>query len=100
VTQRKPRYGAARTCPVCRKPLGKQPTAKARSGKSCHATCLQQAKEAGAGMASPRTWDTAAAKREFARNKARIEAGTTFRARQSTGWRVGGSPSTAGEIKR
>jgi hypothetical protein len=49
---------------------------------------------------SPREWDTAAAEREFARNKARIEAGTTFRARQSTGWKLGGSPSTAGEIKR
>jgi hypothetical protein len=45
-------------------------------------------------------WDTAAAEREFARNKARIDAGATYRARQSTGWRLGGSPSSAGEIKR
>jgi hypothetical protein len=48
----------------------------------------------------PREWDVAAAEREFARNKARIDAGATYRARQSTGWRLGGSPSTAGEIKR
>jgi hypothetical protein len=48
----------------------------------------------------PREWDLAAAEREFARNKARIDAGATYRARQSTGWKLGGSPSTAGEIKR
>jgi hypothetical protein len=100
VTQRKPRYRTARACPICRKPLGKAPTAKARSGKTCHASCLQQAKTSGNGGAGPRQWDTAAAEREFARNKARIEAGATFRARQSTGWKLGGSPSTAGEIKR
>lgn len=47
-----------------------------------------------------REWDIAAAEREFARNKARIDAGTTYRARQSTGWKLGGSLSTAGEIKR
>lgn len=45
-------------------------------------------------------WDVAAAEREFARNKARIDSGTTYRARQSAGWKLGGSPSTAGEIKR
>lgn len=50
--------------------------------------------------AGPREWDVAAAEREFARNKARIDAGATYRARQSTGWKLGGSPSTAGEIKR
>jgi hypothetical protein len=49
---------------------------------------------------SPREWDVAAAEREFTRNKARIDAGATYRARQSTGWRLGGSPSTAGEMKR
>lgn len=48
----------------------------------------------------PREWDTAAAEAEFARNKARIDAGATFRARQGNGWKLGGSPSTAGEIKR
>lgn len=52
--------------------------------------------------ATPRTggWDVAAAEREFARNKARIDAGATFRARQSTSWRLGGSPSAAGESSR
>ncbi|MEU4986431.1 hypothetical protein [Streptomyces sp. NPDC021969] len=35
--------------------------------------------------ASPREWDTAAAEREFARNKAAIEDGRTFRGRQSSG---------------
>ncbi|MBE4790329.1 hypothetical protein [Streptomyces caniscabiei] len=50
--------------------------------------------------AGPREWDTTAAEREFARNKARIDAGATYRARQGTGWKLGGSPSTAGEIKR
>ncbi|MDF2712894.1 MAG: hypothetical protein K0R62_8546 [Nonomuraea muscovyensis] len=53
-----------------------------------------------AASTSPREWNTAAAEREFARNKARIDAGATYRARQSTGWKLGGSPSTAGEIKR
>ena len=57
----------------------------------------QQTQDTSAG---PRTWDTAAAEREFARNKARIEDGVTFRARQGNGWKLGGSPSTAGEIKR
>lgn len=99
MTKRYPR-GGSRSCPICRKPLAKQPTGKSRSGKTCHASCLTQAKEAGAGGAGPRQWDTAAAEREFARNKARIEAGATFRARQAAGWKVGGSPSTAGEIKR
>jgi len=50
--------------------------------------------------AGPREWDVAAAEREFARNKQAVESGKTFRARQSTGWRLGGSPSSAGEIKR
>lgn len=45
-------------------------------------------------------WDVAAAEREFARNKQAIHTGRTFRARQSSGWRLGGSPSSAGEIKR
>ena len=95
MTRRTPRTGG-RSCPICRKPLGKAPTAKARSGKACHTACPEQV---GAGQ-SPREWDVAAAEREFARNKARIESGSTFRGRQSTGWRLGGSPSTAGEIKR
>ncbi|MFD9004497.1 hypothetical protein ACFV0T_26650 [Streptomyces sp. NPDC059582] len=95
------RARADRACVICRKPLGKQPTAKAKSGKTCHASCLKRAQQAGSVQPSaPREWNTAAAEREFARNKARVEDGVTFRARQSTGWRLGGSPSTAGEIKR
>lgn len=58
----------------------------------------QQAQDTGS--AGPREWDTSAAEREFARNKARIDAGATYRARQGNGWKLGGSPSTAGEIKR
>ncbi|MEE1764361.1 hypothetical protein [Streptomyces sp. SP18BB07] len=58
----------------------------------------QQAQDTGSAV--PREWDTAAAEREFARNKQAVESGKTFRARQSTGWRLGGSPSSAGEIKR
>ncbi|MCF0086615.1 MULTISPECIES: hypothetical protein [unclassified Streptomyces] len=68
-----------------------------RRGKS-KARRQQQAQDPGAPRAGG--WDTAAAEREFARNKARIDAGATFRARQSTGWRLGGSPSTAGESSR
>jgi hypothetical protein len=102
VTQRKPRTGA-RSCPICRKPLGKQPTAEARSGKTCHASCLKQAKNAGtagAKPAAPRKWNTAAAEREFARNKEAIESGRTFRGHKPSDWRLGGSPSTAGESNR
>lgn len=68
---------------------------KRRRGK----TRRKQADATSSG-AGPREWDTAAAEREFARNKARIDAGATFRARQSTGWRLGSFPSAAGEIKR
>lgn len=99
MTKRYPRTGA-RSCPICRKPLGKAPTAKARSGKTCHASCLKKAQDAGTAGTGPRQWNTAAAEREFARNKAAVEAGATYRARQSTGWKLGGSPSTAGEIRR
>ena len=67
---------------------------KRRRGKARR----QQAQDTGS--AGPREWNTAAAEREFARNKARIEAGATYRARQGNGWKLGGSPSTAGEIKR
>ncbi|WP_406423666.1 hypothetical protein OHA59_49455 [Streptomyces sp. NBC_01589] len=35
-----------------------------------------------------------AAEREFARNKARIESGETFRARKPSDWRRGFSPSS------
>lgn len=66
-----------------------------RRGKSRR---RQQAQDNGS--AAPREWDTTAAEREFARNKARTDAGATYRARQGNGWKLGGSPSTAGEIKR
>jgi hypothetical protein len=102
VNQRKPRTGGP-SCPICRKPLGKRPTEKARSGKTCHASCLKQAKTAGTSGAkppAPRQWNTAAAEREFARNKEAIESGQTFRGHKPTGWRLGGSPSTAGESSR
>lgn len=67
---------------------------KRRRGKARR----QQAQDTGS--AEPREWDTSAAEQEFARNKARIDAGATYRARQGNGWKLGGSPSTAGEIKR
>jgi hypothetical protein len=102
VTQRKPSAGA-RSCAICRKPLGKRPTAKAKSGKTCHASCLTRAQQAGTGTVkppAPRQWNTAAAEREFARNKEAIEGGRTYRGHKSSGWRLGGSPSTAGESRR
>jgi hypothetical protein len=102
VTYRKPRTGA-RSCAICRKPLGKQPTAKAKSGKTCHVSCLTRAQQAGTGNAqppAPQQWNTVAAEREFARNKEAIEAGRTYRGHKSSGWRLGGSPSTAGESRR
>lgn len=91
------------TCAICRKPIGKRPAAKARSGKTCHASCLTRAQQAGTGNAktpAPRQWNTAAAEREFNRNKEAVESGRTFRGHQSSGWRLGSSPSSAGEIKR
>lgn len=92
-----------RSCAICRKPLGKRPTAKAKSGKTCHASCLTQAQQAGTGKPqppAPRQWNTAAAEREFNRNKEAVEAGRTFRGHKPSGWRLGNSPSSAGEIKR
>ncbi|MFG2359351.1 hypothetical protein [Streptomyces sp. NPDC048521] len=97
-----PRAGA-RSCAICRKPIGKRPTAKSKSGKTCHASCLTRAQQAGTGKAqppAPRQWNTAAAEQEFARNKEAIEDGRTYRGYKSSGWRLGGSPSTAGESRR
>jgi hypothetical protein len=92
----------ARSCPICRKPLGKRPTVKAKSGKTCHASCLKQAQQAGTGgkPPAPRQWNTAAAEREFTRNKEAVESGRTYRGHKPTGWRLGSSPSTAGEARR
>ncbi|MEU3480952.1 hypothetical protein ACI2LO_31515 [Streptomyces sp. NPDC033754] len=36
-----------------------------------------------------------AAEREFARNKARIESGETFRSQKTSDWRLGSSPSSS-----
>lgn len=97
------RRATSKTCAICRKPLGKRPTAKAKSGKTCHASCLTRAQQAGNGNAqpsAPRQWNTAAAEREFARNKEAVEAGRTYRGHKPSGWRLGGSPSTAGESRR
>ncbi len=41
---------------------------------------------------TPRHDDVASAYRAFEANKARIEAGTTFRSQSRTGWRRGASP--------
>jgi hypothetical protein len=93
----------ARSCAICHKPLGKRPAAKAKSGKPCHASCLKQAQQAGTGGGkppAPQQWNTAAAEREFARNKEAVESGRTYRGHKPTGWRLGGSPSTAGESRR
>ncbi|MGW2556318.1 zinc finger domain-containing protein [Streptomyces sp. NPDC001635] len=98
----KPRPGA-RSCAICHKPLCKRPTAKAKSGKTCHASCLKQAQQAGTGGGNPpasQHWNTAAAEREFARNKEAVESGRTYRGHKPTEWRLGSSPSTAGEARR
>lgn len=90
----------SRSCPICRQPLGEQPTAKAKSGKIFHASCLKQARARNGKRAGKRQWDIAAAEREFARHKAAVESGRTFRSRKSSGWKLGSSPSSAGEIRR
>ncbi|QLJ06761.1 hypothetical protein HZZ00_37670 (plasmid) [Streptomyces sp. NEAU-sy36] len=48
MTSRTPHTGE-RSCAICRKLLGNKPTAQARSGKTCHAACLNQAIKAGSG---------------------------------------------------
>ncbi|MFJ2566546.1 hypothetical protein ACIO02_27050 [Streptomyces sp. NPDC087568] len=68
---------------------------KRRRGKTRR---RQQAQDTSSAV--PCEWDTAAAEREFARNKEAVESGRTFRGHQSSGWKLGGSPSSAGEIKR
>lgn len=54
MSQRKPSAGRP-SCAICRKPLGNKPTAQARSGKTCHAACLDQAIKAGGGLPPQRT---------------------------------------------
>lgn len=60
----------------------------------------QRKRTSGKKRSSSKAWDLEAAEREFVRNKEAIDSGRTFRARQSSGWKLGGSPSAAGEIKR
>ncbi|WP_431959341.1 hypothetical protein [Actinacidiphila sp. bgisy160] len=104
MTKKKPVRKGLAVCAICRKPTGGQRTAKAASGKTCHERCLQQAKNAGTRSTAPapvvRTWDTRAAEREFARNKGQVDSGETFRGQARSTWRVGGTPSSAGEIGR
>lgn len=69
------------TCPRCEKPIGpRDPVAPTREGNFGHSRCVT-----GHG---------------FDGGKALIESGETFRARQSSRWRLGGSPSSTGESKR
>ncbi|WP_443056149.1 hypothetical protein [Streptomyces sp. IBSBF 3136] len=71
----------SQTCPRCEKPIGpREPVAPTEEGHLGHYRCVT-----GHGFDS---------------GKALIESGETFRARRSSGWRLGGSPSSAGEIKR
>lgn len=68
-------------CPRCEKPIGpRDPVASTEEGRLGHYRCVT-----GHG---------------FDGGKALIESGETFRARRSSGWRLGGSPSSTGEIKR
>jgi hypothetical protein len=95
-------------CAICNKPVGGQATAKAKSGKICHASCLARAVRAGtagnAGKAAatqaPRQWDTRAAEKAFEQNRAAVLAGETFRGHKASTWRVGGSPSSTGDRAR
>ncbi|MCZ0983797.1 hypothetical protein O1L60_44330 [Streptomyces diastatochromogenes] len=71
-------YGG--TCPTCFKNYGKgEVITKVAEGWG-HPGC------------APRK--LSAAEREFARNKARIEAGETFRGQKPSDWRLGSSPSS------
>ncbi|WP_455771083.1 hypothetical protein [Streptomyces griseoluteus] len=68
-------------CPRCEKPIGpRDPVAAIGEGGSGHYRCVT-----GHG---------------FDGGKALIESGETFRARRSSTWRLGGSPSSTGENKR
>lgn len=69
------------TCPRCEKPIGpRDPVAPTEEGRLGHYRCVT-----GHG---------------FDGGKALIESGETFRARRSSGWRLGGSPSSTGENRR
>ncbi|MFF0142364.1 hypothetical protein ACFYRN_38735 [Streptomyces sp. NPDC005227] len=68
------------TCPACFKDYGKGDVITKVIGGWGHPGC------------APR--QMSAAEREFARNKARIESGETFRAQKASDWRRGSSPSS------
>jgi hypothetical protein len=82
------------TCPLCEKPIGARETMETTAeGALAHARCVTGRKPS-----KPRRGRRDS--NSFAANKARVESGETFRARKPSDWRIGGSPSTAGEIKR
>jgi hypothetical protein len=73
------RAGFPGTCPSCLKDYAKGEVITKVADGWGHPGC------------APRK--LAAGEREFARNKARIESGETFRARKPSDWRLGASPS-------
>lgn len=76
-------------CPLCEKPIGARDAMDRTSdGELAHARCVTGTNP----VKAPRDG--------FAANKARVEAGVTFRGRKPSGWRLGSSPSNAGEISR
>ncbi|MFF1498217.1 hypothetical protein [Streptomyces sp. NPDC058304] len=68
------------TCPACFKDYGKGEVITKVTNGWGHPGC------------APR--QLSAAEREFARNKARIESGETYRAQKPSDWRLGSSPSS------
>lgn len=76
-------YGG--TCPACCKEYGKSEAITKATDGWRHAGC------------APR--NPSAAEREFGRNKARIEAGETFRGQKPPDWRLGSSPSSTRPVR-
>ncbi|MGK5546676.1 hypothetical protein ACSNOH_18380 [Streptomyces sp. URMC 127] len=74
------RAAYAGTCPVCVKDYDKGAVITKVSEGWGHVACAQR--------------KMSAAEREFARNKATIESGETFRSRKPSDWRLGSSPSS------
>ncbi|AJC61946.1 hypothetical protein [Streptomyces sp. 769] len=68
------------TCPVCFEDYGKGEAIMKVTGGWGHSSC------------APR--QLSAAEGEFARNKARIDSGETFRGQKPSDWRRGASPSS------
>ncbi|MFF2374851.1 hypothetical protein ACFVUW_10760 [Streptomyces xiamenensis] len=69
------------TCPGCLKGYGKGEVIAKVTDSWGHPGCA--------------TRQLSAAEREYARNKARIEGGETFRGHKPSDWRVGASPSSS-----